>query len=277
MRLSPHNVVAIGDAENDDALLGLCECSVAVANALPALQEKADFVTVAANGAGATELIDEIIGSDLRERDTTLTRHQLVLGTSENGTPIRVSPFASNILLAGSSDQERQNVIKAFIESLYQKRYQFCLFDPAGEYRPLEGAVVLGTHKRAPTVSEVIDSLKDPVVNAIVNLVRVTRRHRTSFIQELLARIQQLRARVGRPHWIIVNEAHHVLSRSWHPIPLDIPQQLEGMMWTSSHPSAVPRSILSGVNISLNLGSTAAATLTEMAALLQHRVPEKTT
>ena len=33
---------------------------------------------------------------------------------------------------------------------------------------------MLGTHKRAPTVGEVIDSLKDPVVNAIINLVGVT-------------------------------------------------------------------------------------------------------
>jgi HAD superfamily hydrolase (TIGR01484 family) len=274
MGLSPHNVVALGDAENDHALLGLCECSVAVANALPMLQEQADFVTVAANGAGATELIDEIIASDLRERDTMLTRHHLLLGTSEDGTPIRISPFASNILLTGSSDLEKQNVAKAFIESLYQKHYQFCLFDPLGEYRALEGAVVLGSHKRAPTVNQVIDSLKDPVANAIVNLVRVTRRQRTAFIHELLARIQQLRARVGHPHWIVVNEAHQVLSRYWQPITLDIPQQLEGMMCITGHPSAVARSILSGVNISLTLGPSAATTLTELARLLQHRVPE---
>jgi HAD superfamily hydrolase (TIGR01484 family) len=31
--LSPHNVVGIGDAENDHAFLSLCECAVAVANA----------------------------------------------------------------------------------------------------------------------------------------------------------------------------------------------------------------------------------------------------
>src|SRR5579884_943688 len=31
--LSPHNVVGVGDAENDHAFLSLCECSIAVANA----------------------------------------------------------------------------------------------------------------------------------------------------------------------------------------------------------------------------------------------------
>jgi hydroxymethylpyrimidine pyrophosphatase-like HAD family hydrolase len=36
--LSPHNVVGIGDAENDHAFLSACECGMAVANALPLLK-----------------------------------------------------------------------------------------------------------------------------------------------------------------------------------------------------------------------------------------------
>jgi hydroxymethylpyrimidine pyrophosphatase-like HAD family hydrolase len=36
--LSIHNTVGVGDAENDHAFLALCECSVAVANALDALK-----------------------------------------------------------------------------------------------------------------------------------------------------------------------------------------------------------------------------------------------
>ena len=35
LRLSPHNVVGVGDAENDHAFLALCELSAAVRNALP--------------------------------------------------------------------------------------------------------------------------------------------------------------------------------------------------------------------------------------------------
>src|SRR5439155_12516578 len=34
LALSPHNIAGIGDAENDHAFLALCECSVAVENAL---------------------------------------------------------------------------------------------------------------------------------------------------------------------------------------------------------------------------------------------------
>jgi hydroxymethylpyrimidine pyrophosphatase-like HAD family hydrolase len=66
--LSPHNVVGVGDAENDHAFLRLCACGVAVANALPALKEQADFVTRGDHGAGVVELIDELLANDLAER-----------------------------------------------------------------------------------------------------------------------------------------------------------------------------------------------------------------
>jgi len=63
--LSPHNTVGVGDAENDDAFLTMCECSVAVANALPALKERADLVTVGSHGAGVEELIEKLLSEDL--------------------------------------------------------------------------------------------------------------------------------------------------------------------------------------------------------------------
>ena len=48
--LSPHNVVGIGDAENDHAFLAMCGCSVAVANALDSVKAEADLVTAAPGG-----------------------------------------------------------------------------------------------------------------------------------------------------------------------------------------------------------------------------------
>lgn len=65
--ISPHQTVAVGDAENDCALLSLSGFGVAVANALPMLKERADFVTTRDRGAGVVELIDHLIASDLSE------------------------------------------------------------------------------------------------------------------------------------------------------------------------------------------------------------------
>lgn len=63
--LKLERVVGVGDAENDHAFLTLCGCAVAVANALPAVKERADLVTAGARGAGVAELIDRILADDL--------------------------------------------------------------------------------------------------------------------------------------------------------------------------------------------------------------------
>src|SRR5437868_15012520 len=72
--LSPHNVVGIGDAENDHSFLSLCECSVAVANAIPSLKEQADYTTKAENGDGVIELIEQLLADDLKTLDQRVGR-----------------------------------------------------------------------------------------------------------------------------------------------------------------------------------------------------------
>ena len=64
--IPPRRVVAVGDAENDHALLQCCGCGVAVANALPSLKVEAEIVTSAPRGAGVIELIQRIIAEDGR-------------------------------------------------------------------------------------------------------------------------------------------------------------------------------------------------------------------
>jgi HAD superfamily hydrolase (TIGR01484 family) len=67
MNLDPQKVVAVGDAENDHAFLGMCGIGVAVGNALPMLKERADLVMDGKRGFGVTELIDRILATDLAE------------------------------------------------------------------------------------------------------------------------------------------------------------------------------------------------------------------
>jgi hydroxymethylpyrimidine pyrophosphatase-like HAD family hydrolase len=64
LELSSESVVGIGDAENDHDLLSLCGCSVAVANAIPALKQRADVVTGGSYGAGVLEVIQRLIDND---------------------------------------------------------------------------------------------------------------------------------------------------------------------------------------------------------------------
>jgi len=61
LHISSHETVAVGDAENDAAVLRMCGYSVAVANAWLALKETADWVTPSPSGQGVAELIDRLI------------------------------------------------------------------------------------------------------------------------------------------------------------------------------------------------------------------------
>ncbi len=64
LALSTRNVVGIGDAENDHAFLALCAWAVAVADAVPALRERADHVTAGGAGAGVVEFIEAYLLGD---------------------------------------------------------------------------------------------------------------------------------------------------------------------------------------------------------------------
>src|SRR5262249_38024824 len=81
LKLSEHNTVAVGDAENDHAFLAACECGVAVANALAALKEHADLVTVADHGAGVQELAAALLQNDLAENTRAAARAAIPVGT----------------------------------------------------------------------------------------------------------------------------------------------------------------------------------------------------
>jgi HAD superfamily hydrolase (TIGR01484 family) len=83
--LSRHNVVGVGDAENDHAFLSICGCSVAVANALDAVKDTADLTTAGARGKGVIELIDDLMATDLCHVVEHSTRHRVTIGTDKSG------------------------------------------------------------------------------------------------------------------------------------------------------------------------------------------------
>jgi HAD superfamily hydrolase (TIGR01484 family) len=64
LQIPPSATVAVGDAENDFAFLRIAGRTVAVANALEALKQKASMVTRASHGAGVEELIDHLLADE---------------------------------------------------------------------------------------------------------------------------------------------------------------------------------------------------------------------
>ena len=137
LELSPHNMVGIGDAENDHAFLALSECAVAVADAVPALRERADYVTRAPSAAGVVEFIEEHLLHDLVDLMPRLTRHDLPLGETPDGPPVTVPAHGTRLLIVGPSGSGKSTLTGVLVERVVESGRSLLLLDPEGDYRTL--------------------------------------------------------------------------------------------------------------------------------------------
>ena len=265
LELSPHNALGVGDAENDHAFLALCECSVAVANALPSLKEAADIVTTRDHGAGVAELIDELLADDLIGRARQLRRHHVPLAIGDDGRELALEPHASSVLIAGTSGSGKSTIGKGLLERIAERGYSFGVIDPEGEYEALAGAVTLGTRERAPGADEAMQ-LFERRENAVLNLLAMSVEQRPAFFLALLPRLAALRARIGQPHWLLVDEAHHLLPAASQSIEPALPERLHSVVLITVHPNLVAPRVLSGVNAVIVAGDEPAANLRQFAA-----------
>src|SRR5690606_34487869 len=81
---SRHEVVGVGDSENDHSFLERSECAATVANAIPSIRQSAAIVTQKANGEGLAELIDELIATDLSRIQGRLPQNLVTIGLRED-------------------------------------------------------------------------------------------------------------------------------------------------------------------------------------------------
>lgn len=261
--LSRHEAVGIGDAENDHSLLEYCECGVAVASAVPSLKKTAAFVTRGANGDGVAELIDELIANDLQRMEGRIERHLLLVGRRADGTDVRIPPYGRNILIAGPSGSGKSTLTAGLVERLVDKAYQVCIIDPEGDYSTLQDVVCLGNSQRAPSVGEILSSLEDPATNVGVNLLGLALEERPLFFSQLIAGLQALRARTGRPHWIVLDEAHHMLPQTWGHASSVLPSKLGETILVTVHPDHVAPAVLAPIDIVLAVGHSPEVTLAQ--------------
>jgi HAD superfamily hydrolase (TIGR01484 family) len=261
LSLSAHNSVAAGDAENDHAMMALCECAVAVQNALPQAKERADFVTAGDHGAGVVEVIEKLLADDLAQLAPKMHRHAILLGKVDTGRDEKVDPQDTNILVAGTSGSGKSRVTTGLLERFGERGYQYVIIDPEGDYASLEGAVVLGDPRTAPTVEAILELLAPPHQNVVVNLLGISLEHRPAFFMGLLPHLQELRARTGRPHWIVVDEAHHLLPAEQTQSTLTLPHEIRGMFFITVHPGSIAQPVLKAVDLVLAVGKATHGTL----------------
>jgi hydroxymethylpyrimidine pyrophosphatase-like HAD family hydrolase len=219
---SMHNVVGCGDGENDHAFLSMCEFSVAVADAVPALRERADFVTAEPASRGVTRFIEDHVLTDLAALAPRVTRHAIVLGTRADGVPVGVPAHTTQLLVVGPSASGKSTLTGVLVERLVETGRTVCLVDPEGDYRTLadlERVLVMGgtTNQALPTSTELEQLLRRPRAGLVLNLSAMSRAEKIDYGTRVLGTVAAVRGSSGMPHWLIIDEAHHLFPADGSP------------------------------------------------------------
>ncbi|MEV4218967.1 HAD-IIB family hydrolase [Nonomuraea sp. NPDC049725] len=270
LRLSRHNVVAVGDAENDHAFLNAAECGAAVANAVPALLRQCDLPLGRQAGHGVVELAELLLTGELDQIE--IPRHDVLLGHGDGGEA-RLKPYGTGLAVAGPSGSGKSTVTTALLERLVESEHQCVVIDPEGDYAEFPGVAVLGEPDRPPAVEEVLRLLESPQHSAVVNMIGMPLRDRPAFFAELVPRLVAMRAKLGHPHWVVVDEAHHLMPAELQEVPLKDPGDLGSIMLITVHPEALSPAALDLLNGVIAVGPEPADTLGAFADALGRPLP----
>jgi HAD superfamily hydrolase (TIGR01484 family) len=263
--LSPHNVVAIGDAENDLAFLGTSGCAVAVANALPSVKKEADWVTGGARGKGVEETIARLIESDMVDLPLSRTA-DIVLGHTADERAITLPWRGARVLIAGTSGGGKTTTLTAIVEQVRDRGLQMIVLDPEAEYEGMSDLVTLGDAKLPPTMGTVVELLSTPDQSLAVNLLAVPLTDRPDFLAQLMPQMEELRRKTGRPHWVVLDEAHHVLPAHWPHAIHSLPRSDQGMVLVTLEPELLAPQALEFLDLVVGVGDIAPDVIKQVAA-----------
>lgn len=226
LRLSAHNAVAIGDAENDHELLRVCEVGVAVAWGSDALKRAADYV-LPGDGPPAVATYIHALGQQGLLPALSESRRNLLLGHTDEGLPLSLAVRGRNVLVAGDPKSGKSWVAGLLCEQLILYGYSLCILDPEGDYTSLEalpGVTVFGGADPLPRPRDLVKSLRHSDQSVVIDLSHKGREEKVEYIRNVLPALAEFRHRTGLPHRIIVDEAHYFLQdpASQHLLDLDL-------------------------------------------------------
>jgi hypothetical protein len=254
--LSPRNVAAFGDAENDLSMLKLAEVAVAVSDAVPAVRDMADVVAAEPGPRGVLEILRQY---PLGERYCDVPLHHerpIALGQSAEGTHVALpaSRLAGrNLGVFGDSGTGKSWMVGLLAEGLHHEHYQVLLIDPEGDFgvlRALPQFVVLeGDRASLPAPSAVVSLLDAAAVSVVLDLSRYPPHLRASYVAELLRTLRPLRHRKYRPHWIVIEEAQQFLLPDGEVTTAVLPWLKDGgWAFVSYRPDRMDAAVLDGLH-----------------------------
>ncbi len=211
LRLSIHNTLAIGDAENDHALLAAAEVGVAVRWGSAALCRAADLVLEGTGPADVAEFLRSLAID--RQLPAANGRRRVLLGQTAEGRPVTLAIRDRNVLVSGDPRSGKSWVAGLLTEQLMLARYCVAVVDPEGDYRTLEalpGTRVIG-EDHTPAPADIERAFRFADGSLVIDLSHLTHATKLECMGSLLPAVAALREQRGLPHRVVVDEAHYFL------------------------------------------------------------------
>jgi hydroxymethylpyrimidine pyrophosphatase-like HAD family hydrolase len=247
--LSPRNLLAIGDAQNDLSLLRVAEVKVAVANAVEELKAIADYVTAEAGPTGMADFVGRYLLDGKPFDFPVRSAHHFSLDAA---TEFRLNAYDlvdREILIAGGSGYSKSWLACRLADGLLGGGYQLLGLDPTGDLYALRrhtSCLSLG-REETPAISLVVQLLGETGLSLVVDLSSLeTPEEQVLYTTGLLRRVLEMRRRLGRPHWILIDEAQDLLGGPDNPARLPLLQGFEsfGVCLVAWQPSRLDRAVL---------------------------------
>jgi hydroxymethylpyrimidine pyrophosphatase-like HAD family hydrolase len=211
--VAPRDVLAIGDADNDLPLFDACGWSACPEDALVDVKRCVDWILPGGAGDGVARVIAErILAGKLPP--PRRGQHFVHLGwATATGDAVEIPARGVNVLVQGESLCGKSCLVGGLVERLAATHETVCVIDPEGDYGVLgglPGARAIRV-RREDDWGEVVDGLRSstPVV---ADLSAVHAPAQAALALAGLARLRRSRTHSGLPHWIVVDEAHHLLA-----------------------------------------------------------------
>lgn len=205
---SPHNTIAVGDADNDHALLDACAVGVAVANAVESLKRHADLVLPERDGAGVARLLHD--AASYEQAVVRPRRWEVPVGNADDGTRVTVPGGGANVLITGASGSGKSFLAGTLVEGLVLRGYSVLVMDAEGDHVALgrlAGTAAVGG-EGLPGPAHLVGLLQSRQGSVVLDASLLAEEARERYLRKLALRVEAQRAQTGIPHWIVADEAH---------------------------------------------------------------------
>ena len=113
---------------------------------------------------------------------------------------------------------------------------------------------VFGDAHEVPRLTDILSALDQPTASVAINLAALAVETRPVFTDALLVQLQALHDRLGRPHVVLIRQAHSFLADGVTASSARLSEVT--MIYATAQPERLPARILDGVTLTLNSGDS---------------------